>query len=71
MRGHNQWLGWLPLWVLGMPLVAWWALHRFRLPGWSGKPGRPSNELSTRRRRGVQARRRSQPVGVRGFRQAA
>jgi hypothetical protein len=31
-RGHNAWLGWMPLWLLGMPLSAWWALHRFALP---------------------------------------
>lgn len=24
-RGHNVYLGWLPLWLLGMPLVAWWS----------------------------------------------
>lgn len=32
MRGSNAWIGWLPLWLLGMPLSAWWALYRFRLP---------------------------------------
>lgn len=32
MRGSNPWIGWLPLWLLGMPLSAWWALYRFRLP---------------------------------------
>ena len=26
-------IGWLPLWLVGMPLAAWWAAHRFRLPG--------------------------------------
>lgn len=31
-RGHSAWLGWLPLWLLGMPLSALWALHRFPLP---------------------------------------
>ncbi|HET8819740.1 MAG TPA: hypothetical protein VFM73_09390 [Xanthomonadaceae bacterium] len=25
-------IGWLPLWLVGMPLAAWWAAHRFRLP---------------------------------------
>lgn len=69
MRGHSQWLGWLPLWVLGMPLAAWWGLHRFRLPRWSG--GR-SNDLGyRRRRRGVQARRRSQPWVARRMSRAA
>ena len=32
MRGSSAWIGWLPLWLLGMPLSAWWALYRFRLP---------------------------------------
>jgi len=26
-------IGWLPLWLVGMPLAAWWAAHGFRLPG--------------------------------------
>lgn len=51
-RGHSAWLGWLPLWLLGMPLSALWALHRFPLPrlrpadprlpvSRRGRPGRP------------------------------
>lgn len=32
LRGSGQWLGWWPLWLVGMPAVAWWALHRFHLP---------------------------------------
>ena len=31
-RGSNAWFGWLPLWLVGMPVAAWWALHRFRVP---------------------------------------
>ena len=31
-RGHHEWLGWLPLWLLGMPLAAWWSLRGFPLP---------------------------------------
>lgn len=31
-RGMHATIGWLPLWLLAMPLVAWWALHRFALP---------------------------------------
>jgi len=51
-RGYSAWLGALPLWLLGMPLVSWWALHRFRLP-------RAPRETSRRRRRNrVQASRR-------------
>ena len=54
-RGHSVWFGSLPLWLLGMPLVSWWALHRFRLP----RPA-PIQLVSAGRRRrgGAQARRR-------------
>jgi len=31
-RGSNAWIGWLPLWLVGMPLAAWWSLRRFPLP---------------------------------------
>lgn len=30
-RGHNPWLGWMPLWLVGMPLAAWWASQGFAL----------------------------------------
>ena len=50
-RGHSSWLGALPLWLLAMPLVSWWALHRFRLP-------RASHASPRRRRHGAQAARR-------------
>lgn len=48
-RGNSEWLGWWPLWLVGMPLAAWWALRRFPIP-----------EIALRlpRRRRVQARRR-------------
>jgi len=53
-RGHNDWFGWMPLWLLGMPLSAWWALHRFALP----RRAQPQAVPLRRRRRGsVQARR--------------
>jgi hypothetical protein len=52
-RGSSVWLGWLPLWLLGMPLSAWWASHRFALPRW------PRLAALPRRRRGQQARRRA------------
>ena len=49
-RGSSDRLGWLPLWLVGMPLAAWWSLRGFPLP-----------EVALRlpRRRRVQARRRS------------
>jgi hypothetical protein len=55
-RGHSQWLGALPLWLLAMPLSSLWALHGFRLPRLRAKPA-----IGTipRRRRSPQARRRS------------
>jgi hypothetical protein len=48
-RGSSAWLGWLPMWLVGMPLVAWWALLRFPLPRLSW--------LRLARRTGGQARR--------------
>jgi len=53
-RGHSSWLGALPLWLLAMPLVSWWALHRFRLPSLP----RASHASPRRRRHGAQAARR-------------
>ncbi|HEL5040319.1 TPA: hypothetical protein UOA93_002104 [Stenotrophomonas maltophilia] len=50
-RGSSAWLGWLPMWLVGMPLVAWWALLRFPLPRLSW--------LRLARRTGGQARRHS------------
>ncbi|MGE4366064.1 hypothetical protein [Thermomonas sp.] len=47
-RGTSTLFGWLPLWLLGMPLVAWWSLHGCPLP-------RPALRLPRRRR--AQARR--------------
>ena len=54
-RGSTQWLGWLPLWLVGMPLAAWWSLRRFPLP---------TLALRLPRRRRVQARRRRGRVAV-------
>lgn len=54
-RGSSDWLGWLPLWLVGMPWLAWWSLYRFRLP--QALLRRRSN-----RRRGPQARRRTRAV---------
>ena len=56
-RGHSEWLGWMPLWLVGMPGMAWWSLHRFRLPSRSGT-ARGSASTPRRRRVGAQARRR-------------
>jgi len=50
-RASTDAVGWLPLWLVGMPAAAWWALHRFRLPD-AVRRMRPSG-----RRRAPQARR--------------
>ena len=49
-RGSSAFIGWLPLWLMGMPLAAWWSLRRFPLPRVA---------LQMPRRRRVQALRRS------------
>jgi hypothetical protein len=66
-RGSSALLGWLPLWLLAMPLSAWWALHRFALPRW------PRPVAAQRRRRTrPQARRRGQALrGANGQLRAA
>jgi len=54
-RGYSQAVGWLPLWLLAMPLSAWWALHGFALPRW---PRAAARRSIAPRRRAPQARRR-------------
>lgn len=57
-RGSHALLGWLPLWLLAMPLSARWALHGFRLP----QRSRASTPISVRRPgTAPQARRRVRP----------
>ena len=55
-RGYSQWLGWMPLWLIGMPAVAWWSLHRFRLP--QAQLAVAATRNPPRRRAGFQALRR-------------
>ncbi|WP_147208004.1 hypothetical protein [Pseudoxanthomonas taiwanensis] len=31
LRGSSEWIGWWPLWLVGMPLAAWWGAPGFRL----------------------------------------
>ena len=63
-RAHNDWLGWMPLWLVGMPAVALWSLHRFRLP--AGLVSRRNRPVAPHRRKpGAQARRRYLPVAQR------
>lgn len=65
-RGYSAWLGWMPLYLLAMPLTAWWALHRFRLPRSADTAPR-----RTRRRPHAQARRRAFRTGPQRLPQAA
>ena len=60
-RGSSDWLGWLPLWLVGMPGVALWSLHRFRLPLVRASV-RAGLQAQPRRRRSAQARRRALPA---------
>ena len=55
-RGTSAWFGWMPLWLVAMPLASWWALHRFRLPCTAVTHARSG--APRRRRRGAQAHRR-------------
>ena len=58
-RADMHWLGWMPLWLVAMPLSAWWALHRFALPPPLRRRAMQARVPSLpRRRRGAQARRR-------------
>lgn len=69
-RGHSQWFGAWPLWLVAMPAASLWALHRFPLPGLRGRvAGAAATQAFARaRRRGPQARRRRQyPAASRAF----
>lgn len=68
-RGFSPTFGWMPLWLLAMPACAWWALHRFRLPGREGDEA--ASARNARRRAGAQARRRRMPAVRRRHSQAA
>lgn len=61
-RGQSDWLGWLPMWLVGMPAVALWSLHRFRLPVRQAASRNDALQSPRRRRPGTQARRRALPA---------
>lgn len=65
----SEWLGALPLWLVGMPASALWALHGFPLPRLASATRAPT--APRRRRARVQARRRVQPVQARALPRAA
>ena len=56
-RGMHAAIGWLPLWLLAMPMTAWWALHGFPLPR-AARRERAVGAIRSRRI-GPQARRRA------------
>ena len=58
-RGSSEVFGWLPLWLLAMPLSAWWAVHRFRLRAATAEH---RDHTTRRRRNGPQARRRARQL---------
>lgn len=68
-RGFNPTLGWLPLWLLAMPAVAWWALCGFQLPMRAGTTEPVA--IARRRRIGPQARRRVRGAASRSLARAA
>ncbi|MEN5156156.1 hypothetical protein [Stenotrophomonas muris] len=63
-RGSSAWLGWLPMWLVGMPLAAWWALLRFPLPhpSWRRRARRTGGQA--RRRPASAARGRRGPAAT-------
>jgi hypothetical protein len=67
-RGHSQWLGALPLWLVAMPMASLWALQGCPLPRRRTAAEATAQAGSGRRRRGPQARRRRQyPAASRAF----
>jgi len=62
-RGSSETFGWLPLWLLVMPLSAWCVVHRFRLRAATATATADRrSHTARRRRRGPQARRRARPL---------
>ena len=56
-RGMHATIGWLPLWLVAMPMTACWALRRFARPV-AGRAERPAG-ARVRARMLAQARRRA------------
>ena len=58
-RGSSEWFGWLPLWLVGMPLAAWLGWHGLRRLDQGSMPASAVAGARVRRRAvPVQARRR-------------
>lgn len=60
-RGSVASIGWLPMWLLGMPLVALWALRGFPHP-WGARAPEVAPASHRRRRLSPQARRRTRAL---------
>jgi hypothetical protein len=50
-------IGWLPMWLVAMPALAWWALHGFALPARTGGVAVVPHRAAAMRRAMPQARR--------------
>lgn len=58
-RGHDEWLGWWPLWLALMPASAWWAASGMPLPVLSqALPEKSSSTRHPKTRRPIEVRRR-------------
>ncbi len=63
-------IGWLPMWLVAMPAVAWWALRGFPLPHGVRADARPARASRSRRPQ-PQARRAVRPGPAAPARRAA
>ena len=68
-RGMHATIGWLPLWLVAMPMTACWALRRFARPV-AGRAERPA-AARVRLRTVPQARRRAHTFRCEGMLRAA
>ena len=50
-RGSSEWFGWLPLWLVVMPLAAWWSLRGFPVPALAVRMPRRRRPQASRRTR--------------------
>ena len=66
-RGMSA-IGWLPMWLVGMPACAWWAMRGFALPG-RGSEAVPARAVA--RRALPQARRHARGARRAALRRAA
>ena len=64
-RGTSA-IGWLPMWLVAMPMLAWWALHGFALPGRAAavvvdvRGAAPARRVAPQARRSTRVARRAE-----------